>query len=89
MIAAFLCGLFYGALFLSAGRKAYVRAEMQRRLEHGMHKLLSEVYSDETEWLWGKEDLEPEPIVPGLTCPRVLGDDLDLSKVIHTGFEDG
>ncbi len=52
-IAAFLCGLFYGAFFLAVHQKA----RKERLLDRGLSKLLQDVYPEPCEWPWGRDDL--------------------------------
>ncbi len=85
-IAAFLCGLFYGAFFLSVHQKAE-RARYVRELEERVPVLDEECACDECCGCYSTADLEP--IVPGVTFPNIVGPDGDLSKVIRTGYEDG
>ena len=54
MIAALLCGLFYGAFFLSVHNKA----ERRRWLDRGLERLLRDVYGREESRGCGKDGTE-------------------------------
>lgn len=123
MLAALVCGLFYGAFFLWIAQRADERKQMDRRYARGMERLRTSVREfDEQEWgEYVRADTLPYPAAElaeldeGCLCDECCdcGDSttdptpawyytspilkrrvhippgsIDLSKVIHTGFED-
>jgi hypothetical protein len=56
-IAAFLCGLFYGAFGLWVWQRQSLRRRLDRRFAEGMKRLLSDITGEDCEWPWGREEL--------------------------------
>ena len=92
-LAALLCGLFYGA-FLQSAYREWKLVQMGKRIQAEVGAILAagecacgECCGCSTT---GVNDFDLHTTgVPGVTMPRLLGDDGDLSKAIRTGHEDG